>query len=93
LQKWLFVNPRTKIGIKAVNLTKSSALLFSLIETAKANSVDAYLYIRHLCDKIPVAKTIDDYGDEGSKRLGVRIEVLLITMAIRLRKVSAQRSA
>ncbi len=52
-KNWLFS--------QSVEGAESSALLFSLIETAKANNVDAYVYIRHLCDKIPLANTVDDY--------------------------------
>ncbi len=52
-KNWLFS--------QSVEGADASALLFSLIETAKANHVDAYVYIRHLCDQIPLAKTVDDY--------------------------------
>ena len=52
-KNWLFS--------QSVEGAESSALLFSLIETAKANNIDAYVYIRLLCDKIPLAKTVDDY--------------------------------
>lgn len=39
----------------------ASALIYSLIETAKANGLKPYLYLRYLFDKLPLAKTEDDY--------------------------------
>jgi transposase len=40
---------------------EASAALYSLIETAKANRLEPYLYLRHLFEKLPSAKTSDDY--------------------------------
>ena len=52
-KNWLFSgNPR---GAKA------SAALYSLIETAKANGLDPYWYLRFLFEKLPLAKTEQDY--------------------------------
>lgn len=52
-KNWLFSgNPR---GAKA------SAALYSLIETAKANGLEPYRYLRFLFEKLPIAKTPDDY--------------------------------
>ena len=52
-KNWLFSgNPR---GAKA------SATLYSLIETAKANGLEPYHYLRFLFEKLPLAKTQDDY--------------------------------
>ena len=40
---------------------KASAALYSLIETAKANDLEPYLYLRFLFDRLPHAKSEDDY--------------------------------
>jgi transposase len=40
---------------------EASAFLYSLIETAKANGLNVYLYMRHLFDRLPLAKTEEDY--------------------------------
>ena len=39
----------------------ASAALYSLIETAKANDLEPYWYLRHLIEKLPDAMTEDDY--------------------------------
>ena len=39
----------------------ASAFLYSLIETAKANSLKPYAYMRYLFDQLPLAITEDDY--------------------------------
>ena len=52
-KNWLFSgNPR---GAKA------SAALYSLIETAKINGLEPYWYLRFLFEKLPLAKTEEDY--------------------------------
>lgn len=43
------------------NGANSSAALYSLIETAKANAKDPYKYLKELFEKLPSAKTDDDY--------------------------------
>jgi transposase len=40
---------------------KASAALYSLIETAKANNLEPYSYLRYLFDRLPHAKSEDDY--------------------------------
>ena len=35
----------------------ASALLYSLIQTAKANGREPYLYLRELFEKLPLART------------------------------------
>ena len=40
---------------------KSSAALYSLIETAKANGVDPYRYLRVAIERLPYARTESDY--------------------------------
>ncbi len=39
----------------------ASALIYSLIETAKANGVEPYAWLAHVMRTIPSAKTADDY--------------------------------
>ena len=52
-KNWLFSD--TEKGAKA------SATLYSLIETAKANGLDPYTYMRELIAKIPQAQSIADF--------------------------------
>jgi transposase len=40
---------------------EASAFLYSLIETAKANGFKPYLYLRHLFDQLPLAKSEEHY--------------------------------
>ncbi|HTR08963.1 MAG TPA: transposase domain-containing protein, partial [Paraburkholderia sp.] len=39
----------------------ASANLFSLVETCKANGIDPYSYLTWLFERLPLAKTADDY--------------------------------
>jgi len=39
----------------------ASATLYSLIETARANSIEPYRYLRYLFTRLPLAKSKDDY--------------------------------
>jgi transposase len=41
---------------------KAAALFFSLIQTAKANNIEPYHYLRALFEKLPFAKTNDDFA-------------------------------
>jgi transposase len=52
-RNWLFSG--TPEGAEA------SALLYSLIETAKANKLEPYAYLRYVFDRIPLATTLEDY--------------------------------
>lgn len=52
-KNWLFAG--TPKGAEA------SALLYSLIETAKANNCEPYCYLRHIFDNLPRARTLADY--------------------------------
>ena len=52
-KNWLFAG--TPKGAEA------SALLYSLIETAKANKLEPYAYLRYIFEKLPVAATLEDY--------------------------------
>jgi transposase len=40
---------------------EASAALYSLIETAKANGLEPYLYLRYLFENLPFAHTTEDY--------------------------------
>lgn len=40
---------------------KATGILFSLIETAKANGHKPYFYLRYLFEHLPLAKTREDY--------------------------------
>ena len=52
-KNWLFsASPR---GAEA------SAAIYSLIETAKANNLEPYRYLRHLFERLPAANTETDY--------------------------------
>jgi hypothetical protein len=42
---------------------KASATFFSLIETAKANGLEPYAYLRHIFKKLPLAQTEQDFKD------------------------------
>jgi len=52
-KNWLFS--------QTANGANSSAALYSLIETAKANDKKPYDYLKNLFEKLPEAKTDDDY--------------------------------
>jgi len=39
---------------------KASANLYSIIETAKANGLEPYAYLRHAFTKLPKAQTLED---------------------------------
>ena len=52
-KNWLFSG--TPEGAEA------SALLYSLIETAKANKLEPYAYLRHIFDRLPTASSLADY--------------------------------
>ncbi len=52
-KNWLFAgNPK---GAAA------SALLYSLIETARANQLEPYAYLRHIFEHLPTAASLEDY--------------------------------
>ncbi len=36
-------------------------MLYSLIETAKANKLEPYAYLRHIFDRLPTASSLEDY--------------------------------
>ena len=52
-KNWLFSG--TPEGAEA------SALLYSLIETAKANKLEPWAYLRYIFDRLPLGATLEDY--------------------------------
>jgi transposase len=50
---WLFAD--------SVSGAKASALLYSLVESAKANGLEPYSYLRGLFERLPRANTVADY--------------------------------
>ena len=42
---------------------KASALLYSLIETAKANSLEPYAYLQQIFGRLPTASSLEDYEE------------------------------
>ncbi len=52
-KNWLFSG--TPEGAEA------SALLYSLIETAKANKLEPWAYLRYIFDRLPLAATLEDF--------------------------------
>jgi len=53
-KNWLFAG--------APNGAEASAVFFSLIETAKANGLEPYAYLRYIFKKLPLVKTTDEYN-------------------------------
>jgi transposase len=51
-KNWLFSN--------TPNGANASAILYSLIETAKANSLEPYRYLRYLFDRLPSAESKEE---------------------------------
>lgn len=49
------------LSADTVGGANASANLYSLIETAKANDVEPYRYLVTLFEKLPLARTVDDY--------------------------------
>ena len=52
-KNWLFAH--------STKGAKASALLYSVIETAKANGLEPYVYLRFLFEKLPAAQNLTDY--------------------------------
>lgn len=52
-KNWLFSD--------SVEGAKSSAMFYSLIETAKANNVEPFDWLRRVLEKLPYAETVEDY--------------------------------
>ena len=54
-KNWLFSD--------SVEGAKSSAMFYSLIETAKANNVEPFDWLRGVLEKLPHAETVEDFED------------------------------
>ena len=52
-KNWLFSG--TQEGAEA------SALLYSLIETAKVNKLEPYAYLRYIFEQLPLASSLEEY--------------------------------
>jgi transposase len=52
-KNWLFAD--------TVNGAKASAVLYSLVETAKANGLEPYAYLKNLFEQLPLAQTVEDF--------------------------------
>ena len=50
-RNWLFAD--------TVNGAKASAALYSLVQTARANDIEPYAYLRRLFAQLPAAQTIE----------------------------------
>ncbi|SHH84324.1 Transposase IS66 family protein [Desulfofustis glycolicus DSM 9705] len=61
-KNWMFAG--TPKGARA------SADLYSLIETAKANGLEPYRYLRYLFEKLPFAMSTEEYQALLPMRLG-----------------------
>lgn len=48
---------------------QASAVLYSLVETAKANELEPYRYLRFLFERLPYAKTFEDYRKLAPQRI------------------------
>ena len=49
------------IGAMTVDSAKAAAILFSLIETCKAQNVNPYDWLRHALIKLPACETVEEY--------------------------------
>ncbi|WP_419902249.1 IS66 family transposase [Kiloniella sp.] len=52
-KNWLFSNSQ--------NGAKASANLYGIVETAKANGIEPYSYLRHIFTELPKAQTVEDF--------------------------------
>jgi len=52
-KNWLFSTSQ--------NGAKASAMMYSIIETAKANGLEPYQYLKHVFEQLPLATRLEDY--------------------------------
>jgi transposase len=45
----------------SVSGARASAMYYSLIETAKRNDIEPFYYLTNMLEKLPQAKTVDDF--------------------------------
>ncbi len=53
MEEWLFAG--------TLEGAATSAMLYSLVETAKANKLEPYAYLRYIFEKLALAATLEDY--------------------------------
>ncbi|CAG9252046.1 hypothetical protein PUN4_180075 [Paraburkholderia unamae] len=53
-RSWLFAD--------TVEGANASANLYSIVETCRAHRIDPYRYVHWLFQRLPLAKSVDDYG-------------------------------
>jgi transposase len=53
--------PSNLLLLVAATVAKASAALYGIIETAKANGMEPYAYLRRLFEQLPLAKTVADF--------------------------------
>ena len=58
-----------KLGVKFPRLTRlsdtpagahASAMIYSIVETAKANNVEPFTYLRHVIERLPTVTAVSD---------------------------------
>jgi transposase len=52
-RNWLFAD--------TVKGAKASAVLYSIVSTARANGLEPYAYLRHVFTELPKAKTVEQF--------------------------------
>jgi transposase len=71
-ERELVVGRRAWLFADTIGGAKASANLYSLVETCKANSVDAYRYLTELFKGLPYARSADHYEALLPWKLGKR---------------------
>ena len=54
---------KNKLFNASVDGANTSDVLYSLIETAKANDMKPFAYLRNISDKVPRAQNVDDFEE------------------------------
>ncbi|MCP3954171.1 MAG: IS66 family transposase [Desulfobacterales bacterium] len=57
-----FIGRKNHLFSDTVSGVKASASLYSLIETAKANGIEPYTYLKHVFTELPKATCLVDIG-------------------------------
>ena len=73
---------------KSVRGAEASANLYGLIETAKMNGLEPYAYLQRVFEKLPAAKTVEDF----EALLPWRVEMPTSTARRSCQPAHAQRS-
>lgn len=56
---WSEEKAGSSVGI--LRVAQASATIYSLVESAKANKLEPYKYLRYLFEKLPTTETVEDY--------------------------------